>query len=165
VMLDSSRGSRPCLLVTGPSVQPSPDRREEQQRIPGGHSGQPQPLGRGRAAGRDRWSSGVYGHGARRLRAPLGDPAVGESAGATPQRAGQAQVAAGQGGCLCGCRGMAERTPDPVVPVLGHAEARPVGDRIRGDHLRFLIAREKTASRPGLTFASAGQVPPARTGA
>jgi hypothetical protein len=39
VMLDSSRGSRPCLLVTGPSVQPSPDRREEQQRIPGGHSG------------------------------------------------------------------------------------------------------------------------------
>jgi hypothetical protein len=38
---------------------------------------------------------------------------------------------------------MVERTPDPVVPVLGHAEARPVGDRIRGDHLRFLIAREE----------------------
>jgi hypothetical protein len=105
-MLDSLRGSlpgsRPCLLATGPSVQPSSDR-----------------LGRGRGAGWGRWSSGVYGHGAGRLGAALGDPAVGEAAGATPQRDGQAQVAAGQGGCLCGGPGMAERTPDRVVPVLG----------------------------------------------
>src|SRR4029453_3234515 len=71
----------------------------------------------------ERWASGIYGHGAGRLGAALGDPAVGEAAGATPQRDGQAQVAAGQGGCLCGCRGMAGRTPDPVVSFLGKPAA------------------------------------------
>jgi hypothetical protein len=96
---------------------------DEQSRIPRGHSGQPQVLGRGRGAGRDRWSSGVYGHGARRFCAPLGDPAVGKPAGATPQRDREAQVAAGQGRCLCRRRGMAERTPEPVVPVLGKRAA------------------------------------------
>jgi len=96
---------------------------DERQRIPGGHAAQPQPVGRGRGADRGRWSAGVDGHGAGRLGAALGDPAVGEAAGATPQRDGQAQVAAGQGGCLCGCPGMAERTPERVVPVLGKRAA------------------------------------------
>jgi hypothetical protein len=36
-----------------------------------------------------------------------------------PQRDREAQVAAGQGRCLCRYRGMAERTSDPIVSVLG----------------------------------------------
>jgi hypothetical protein len=79
---------------------------------------------------------------------------------ATPQRDGQAQVAAGQGGCLCGCPGMAERTPDPVVPVLGKpaaavALARAAGSHGPGPapppcaHLKGLAARgHRRSSRP-----------------